>query len=202
MYVCLLLNHIAKSALGWKTHMQALTGQNPDISKFLHFSLYEPVYYHSFSDTYLSASNEVGGLVLLPMLVMNSHTSSLLRNNRLFTGQLSGLLWILLNGTSVFLHLEGRRYPITLSFKFLFDLKWICLSLQQKMVLYWMVIQVSNNAWLPLKLRAVLDNEDSMTKDPRYMKFICEVPNSKVDKMFTYIKILDHIEKDKDDIEN
>jgi hypothetical protein len=38
MYVCLLLNHLASSALGWKTPMQALTGQTPDISKFLHFS--------------------------------------------------------------------------------------------------------------------------------------------------------------------
>jgi hypothetical protein len=43
--------------------------------------------------------------------------------------------------------------------------------------------------------RAVLDNEDNM-------KFICEVPNLKVNKMYTYNKILDHIEKDKDDIGN
>jgi hypothetical protein len=49
---------------------------------------------------------------------------------------------------------------------------------------------------------AVLDKEDNLKKDPRYMKFICEVPNSKVDEMFTYNKIRDHIEKDKYDIEN
>jgi hypothetical protein len=61
MYVCLLLNHLARSALGWKTPMQALTGQTPNISKFLHFSLYEPVYYHSNSDTNPSASNEEQG---------------------------------------------------------------------------------------------------------------------------------------------
>jgi hypothetical protein len=34
--------------------------------------------------------------------------------------------------------------------------------------------------------RAVLDNEDNMKKDSRYLKFICEVPNSKVDEMYTY----------------
>jgi uncharacterized protein YoxC len=34
------------------------------------------------------------------------------------------------------------------------------------------------------------------------MKFICEVPNSKVDEMDTYNKILDHIEKDIDDVKN
>jgi hypothetical protein len=58
MYVCLLLNHLASSALEWNTPMQALIGQTPDISKFLHFSFYEPVYYHSYSDTYPSASNK------------------------------------------------------------------------------------------------------------------------------------------------
>jgi hypothetical protein len=31
---------------------------------------------------------------------------------------------------------------------------------------------------------------------------ICEVPNSTVDEIFTYNKIMDHIEKDKNDIES
>jgi hypothetical protein len=31
---------------------------------------------------------------------------------------------------------------------------------------------------------AVLDNEDNMKKDARYMKFICDIPNSKVDEMY------------------
>jgi hypothetical protein len=61
MYVCLLLNHLASSALGWKTPIQALTGQTPDISKFLHFSFYEPVYYHLYYNTYPSASNKEQG---------------------------------------------------------------------------------------------------------------------------------------------
>jgi hypothetical protein len=33
--VCLLLNHLASAALGWKSPEQVLTGQRPDISKFL-----------------------------------------------------------------------------------------------------------------------------------------------------------------------
>jgi hypothetical protein len=49
---------------------------------------------------------------------------------------------------------------------------------------------------------AVLDNKDNMKKDPSYSKFVCEVPNSTVDEMYTYNEILDHIEKDKDDIKN
>jgi hypothetical protein len=58
MYVRLLLNHLESSTLGWKTPMKAVTGQTTDISKFLLFSFYELVYYHSYSDTYPSASNE------------------------------------------------------------------------------------------------------------------------------------------------
>jgi hypothetical protein len=34
------------------------------------------------------------------------------------------------------------------------------------------------------------------------MKFICEVPRSMVDEIFTYNEILDHIEKDNNDLEN
>jgi hypothetical protein len=58
MYVCLLVNHLASASLGWKSPEQILTGQLPDISKFIHFSFYEPVYYQSHSKTFPSASNE------------------------------------------------------------------------------------------------------------------------------------------------
>jgi hypothetical protein len=61
IYVCLLLNHLASAALGWKSPEQVLTGQTPDISKFMHFSFYEPVYYHAYSDTFPSATNEEQG---------------------------------------------------------------------------------------------------------------------------------------------
>ena len=45
LYVCSLLNVTASPALGGLTPIQALTGQVPDISHFLHFSFWEPVYY-------------------------------------------------------------------------------------------------------------------------------------------------------------
>jgi hypothetical protein len=57
-HVCLVLNHLASSAIRWKTPLQVLTGQQPDISKFLHFSFYEPVYYHVYSNAFPSVSNE------------------------------------------------------------------------------------------------------------------------------------------------
>jgi len=61
MYVCLLLNHLASAALNWIPPEQKLTGRTPDISKFLHFSFYEPVYYHAYSDFFPSGSNEEQG---------------------------------------------------------------------------------------------------------------------------------------------
>jgi hypothetical protein len=64
MYVCLLFNNLASAALGWKSPEQVLTGQTPDILKFMHFSFYEPVYYNTNSNHFPSASNEekVAGL--------------------------------------------------------------------------------------------------------------------------------------------
>ena len=44
-YVCNLLNATASPSLGGLTPLQALTGQVPDISHFLRFSFWEPVYY-------------------------------------------------------------------------------------------------------------------------------------------------------------
>jgi hypothetical protein len=55
------MNHLASAALGWKPPMEVLTGQTPDISKFLHFSFFEPVYYHAYTDTFPSASNKEKG---------------------------------------------------------------------------------------------------------------------------------------------
>jgi hypothetical protein len=58
IYVCLLMNHLASATRGWKSPEQILTGQQPDISKFLHFSFYEPVHYHVHVNTLPSTSNE------------------------------------------------------------------------------------------------------------------------------------------------
>jgi hypothetical protein len=49
---------------------------------------------------------------------------------------------------------------------------------------------------------AVVDREEELKKGSEYMKFICKVPNSRIDEIFTYNEILDHIEKDNIDIES
>ena len=45
VYVCSLLNVTASPALRGLAPIQALTSHVPDISHFLHFSFWEPVYY-------------------------------------------------------------------------------------------------------------------------------------------------------------
>ena len=65
LYVCNLLNASASPALGGLTPLQALTGQVPDISHFLHFSFWEPIYYKvdesELDHKFPSQSNEKRG---------------------------------------------------------------------------------------------------------------------------------------------
>ena len=65
LYVCSLLNATESPALGGLTPLQALTGQVPDISHFLHFSFWEPIYYkvdeNEPDHRFPSQSNEKGG---------------------------------------------------------------------------------------------------------------------------------------------
>jgi hypothetical protein len=47
---------------------------------------------------------------------------------------------------------------------------------------------------------AVVGKEERLKNGLEYMNYICEVPNSTVDDILTYNDILDHIEKDNNDI--
>jgi hypothetical protein len=51
-------------------------------------------------------------------------------------------------------------------------------------------------------VRAIVDRETEQKKGHEYMKFICEVPDSMVDEIFTYNEIFYHIERDNNDLEN
>jgi len=59
MWVCFVLNHLAAAQLGYRTPMEALTGQTPDISPLLSFYFWEPVYYmEPTEDAYPSGTKE------------------------------------------------------------------------------------------------------------------------------------------------
>ena len=64
-YICVVLNHLSSPTLQGICPVQALEGTTPDISFFLHFSFYEPVYYRIDSSepdlNFPSSSNEKKG---------------------------------------------------------------------------------------------------------------------------------------------
>ena len=84
LYVCSLLTVTSSPALGGLTPIQALNGQVPDISHFLHFSFWEPVYYKvdgnepDTDSSHIPMRKEDTGLVLLTTRVITSHERSLL----------------------------------------------------------------------------------------------------------------------------
>ena len=61
IYVCYLLNHISCAALDGKIPLFALTGLTADISIILLFSFYQPVFYATYNQNFLSESEERAG---------------------------------------------------------------------------------------------------------------------------------------------
>ena len=64
IYVCYLLNHIACTALDGKIPLLALTGISPDISIILLFTFYQPVFYATYDQNFLSESEERAGYLV------------------------------------------------------------------------------------------------------------------------------------------
>ena len=50
-YVCFVMNRTACESLGWKTPMEMLTGQTPDISVIYRYELWEDVYFSMYEDS-------------------------------------------------------------------------------------------------------------------------------------------------------
>ena len=61
-YVTFIMNRTAKESLNWRTPVEALTGQTPDISMLLHFTFWEPVFiknYKGSGKNFPSESTEI-----------------------------------------------------------------------------------------------------------------------------------------------
>ena len=226
IYVCLLLNHLASAALGWKTPQQVLTGQRPDISPFLHFSFYEPVYYHAYSDSFPSASNEEQGWWVgiathvgdvLTYKILNKHHKVIYRsairsaldpakrNQRL--SPLGGETASNYLGDKMFI--RSTHTPENFASSSLDDddpnVKRRMVTIDPKDLIGQTFLKDSEEDGQRFRarvVRAIIDKEDEKKKGLEYMKFVCEVPNSTVDEILTYNEILDFIEQDNNDIDN
>jgi len=223
IYVSLLLNHLASAALGWKPPLQVLTGQTPDISPFLHFLFFEPVYYHAYGDNFPSASNEkqgwwvgvathVGDFLTYKVLtqtnqiiyrsVLRSANDPAKRNKRLspIAGEMTSN--IIEDKTFVRSNFnpDGDRLDDSGP------------TVQRRMVTidpkdligrtFLKDTEEDGQRFRARVVRAIVENKEELKACPDYLKFICEVPNSEIDEIFTYNEILDYIERDNNDIEN
>jgi hypothetical protein len=60
-YVCELQNHTAVKSLNWRTPVEWLLGYTPDITVFLQFEFWEPVYYSKYDAQFPSDTTELLG---------------------------------------------------------------------------------------------------------------------------------------------
>ena len=63
-HVCMLMNHVAREGLGWRTAAEWLLGYTPDITVFLIFMFYEPVYYMDLEPSMADWGDLLGSLIL------------------------------------------------------------------------------------------------------------------------------------------
>jgi Reverse transcriptase (RNA-dependent DNA polymerase) len=227
MYVCLLLNHLASEALGWKTPLQVLNGQQPDISKFLHFSFFEPVYYHVYSNNFPSESNEeqgwwvgvathVGDELTYKILTKNhkiiyrsairSALDPATRNQRL--SPIGGETASNVRDETLFIRSKTEdnepEGPMLLDDNPTVKRRRM-VTIDPKDLIgrtFLKDAEEDGQRFRARVVRAIVEKEDDLKKGVEYMKFICEVPNATADEIFTYNEILDHIERDNSEIEN
>lgn len=62
-YICDLMNHVARERLGWRTPIEWMLGYTPDISAFLVFTFYEPVYYMQIEPAMADTTEKMGDLL-------------------------------------------------------------------------------------------------------------------------------------------
>ena len=51
-------------------------------------------------------------------------------------------------------------------------------------------------------VRAIVDHEEDINKQPEYVKFLCKIPDSNIDEILSYNDVFDRIEKDQNEVEN
>jgi hypothetical protein len=82
MYVCYILNHTATESLGWRTPLEKLNGQTPDISALITYHFWEPVYYMIEDASFPSEPTErTGHFVGISEHVGNAMTYKILTND-------------------------------------------------------------------------------------------------------------------------
>jgi hypothetical protein len=216
-YVCLVLNHLASSTLTWIPPFQALTSQTQVISDLLVCAFWEPVYYNPQSDGFPSHRNEelghwagvathVGGArkfkILSPQqkviyrLIIWSALDPKLRHKRL--APLGGEVSHAANTLFVRSKLDKANtdepsVPRCMATKDPKDLLG-CTFLKDS--------ESDGQHFRARIVRAILEHDADMKRDPQHVKFLCEVEGDTADEIYTYNQVLDLIERDNLDMDS
>jgi hypothetical protein len=199
---------------GLESPQQILTRQpEPDISKFLHFSFYAPVYYHVHVNTFPSTYNEEQGW----WVGIATHVGDVL-TYKILTKQNKVIYW-----SAIWSALDPTKRKQCLSplggetvSTYLGDTMYIRSSKPssepnhdevgrgpnvKKRIITIDLQELIGRTFLKdaeedvqrfcvCVVHAVVGREEELKKGSGYMKFICEIPNSIVDEIFTYNEIL------------
>ena len=216
-YVCHVLNHLASSTLKWIPPLQALTGQTQDISALLVCAFWEPVYYDPHSDGFPSNRNEelghwvgiathVGDTLTFKILspqqkviyrsIIRSALDPTLRHKRLapLGGEVSHAddkLFVRSKSDPAITDEPSvpRRMP-TIDPKDLLG----CTFLKDS--------EADGQRSSARIVRAILEHDADMKRDPQHVKFLCEVDGDTADEIYTYNQVIDFIERDNLDMDS
>ena len=219
MHVCYVLNHLASAALDWTPPLQALTGQTQDTSALFVCSFYEPIYYNPHTGGFPSSSNEEMGhwvgvathvgdaltfKVLTPAkkLIYRSAIRSALdptvRHRRLApfggehaTNHAGDKVFVRSNFDTT--KLDDPNVATRLP------------TIDPEDLIGRTFLKETENDGQRFRariVRAIIDKENEVKKDPKYIKFLCEVDGDTADEILSYNQILDYIERDNLDQEN
>ena len=220
MYVCYVLNHLASGTLGWIPPLQKLTGQTQDTSALFVCSFYEPVYYDPHYDGFPSQSNEelghwvgvadhVGDALTFKILtpsnkviyrsVIRSALDPSTRHKRLAP----------LGGESTAVNHVGDKVFVRSNFDTSqLDSPSVARQMPtidpEKLIgrTFLKETETDGQRFRARIVRAIIDKDNELKKDPKYIKFLCEVDGDTADEIFSYNQVLDFIEKENSDVEN
>jgi Reverse transcriptase (RNA-dependent DNA polymerase) len=219
MYVCYVLNHMASSTLGWIPPLQKLTGQTQDTSALFICSFYEPVYYDPHYDGFPSAKNEelghwvgiathVGDALTFKILTPNNKViyRSVIRSALDPTTRHKRLAPV--GGESTLNHVGDKVF-----IRSNFDTSQVDdPTITRRMPTidpenligrtFLKETEKDGQRFRARIVRAIIDKDNEVKKDPQYIKFLCEIDGDTADEIISYNQILDYIERDNLDVEN
>ena len=219
LYVVYLMNRMASEVLGWKTPIEAATGQQPDISAILAFRWYEPVYFKNYNptNTFPSDSNERLGRIVgvadhqgdaLTFLVLDSITSKVVSRSELRSALTNDTPNLRAEQAATLLSADGETpasKPILSSTDVAgldinpSDLKLPRFSPEELLGKTFLRQLDDGKSYRAKVIRKMLDQD---AENHQNIKFLLEIGDGKFDEIIGYNLLCDLIETQEDEVVN